>query len=71
MVYSSSWFPGLVSVAQTIQLCVVSDPDLPWDQILKMLNANMPEEVFVWISNLKQIVTPLLERAMELLQAIP
>ncbi|XP_049919535.1 CD99 molecule isoform X2 [Epinephelus moara] len=47
------------------------DPDLPWGQILKMLNANMPEEFFMWMSNLKQILAPLLERAMDLLQAIP
>ncbi|KAG7503926.1 hypothetical protein JOB18_047399 [Solea senegalensis] len=47
------------------------DPDLPWGQILKMLNTNMPEEFYVWMSNLKQILTPLLERAMDLLHAIP
>ncbi|XP_053272894.1 CD99 molecule isoform X2 [Pleuronectes platessa] len=47
------------------------DPDLPWGQILKMLNANMPEEFYMWISNLKQVLTPLLERAMNLLQAMP
>ncbi|XP_023282741.1 CD99 antigen-like protein 2 isoform X2 [Seriola lalandi dorsalis] len=47
------------------------DPDLLWGQILKMLNANMPEEFYMWMSNLKQILTPLLERAMELLQAMP
>ncbi|XP_049425913.1 CD99 molecule isoform X2 [Epinephelus fuscoguttatus] len=47
------------------------DPDLLWGQILKMLNANMPEEFFMWMSNLKQILAPLLERAMDLLQAIP
>ncbi|KAL7370236.1 hypothetical protein ABVT39_023221 [Epinephelus coioides] len=47
------------------------DPDLPWGQILKMINANMPEEFFMWLSNLKQILAPLLERAMDLLQAIP
>ncbi|XP_035005994.2 CD99 molecule isoform X4 [Hippoglossus stenolepis] len=47
------------------------DPDLPWGQILKMLNANIPEEFYMWMSNFKQIVTPLLERAMNLLQAMP
>ncbi|XP_047432613.1 CD99 molecule isoform X2 [Mugil cephalus] len=47
------------------------DPDLPWGQILKMLNANMPEEFYIWMSNLKQMLTPLLERAMDLLQALP
>ncbi|XP_047210900.1 CD99 molecule isoform X3 [Girardinichthys multiradiatus] len=47
------------------------DPDLLWGQILKMLNANMPEEFFMWMSNLKQVISPLLERAMEFLQALP
>ncbi|XP_070711969.1 CD99 molecule isoform X2 [Pempheris klunzingeri] len=47
------------------------DPDLLWGQILKMLNANMPEEFYMWMSNLKQTVTPLLERLMDLLQAMP
>lgn len=50
--------------------CVVADPDFLWGHILKMLNANMPEEFYVWMSNLKQILTPLLERAMDLLQAV-
>lgn len=35
-----------------------------------MLDANMPEEVYVWMSNLKRVLTPLLERAMDLLQAV-
>lgn len=47
------------------------DPNLLWGQILKMLNTNMPEEFFMWISNLKQVIGPLLARAMELLQALP
>ncbi|XP_071319883.1 CD99 molecule isoform X2 [Trachinotus anak] len=47
------------------------DPDLLWGQILKMLNANIPEEFYMWMSNLKQTLTPLLERAMDLLQALP
>ncbi|XP_010777038.1 CD99 molecule isoform X4 [Notothenia coriiceps] len=47
------------------------DPDLPWGQILKMLNANMPEEFYMWMSNLKQVLAPLLERAMNLMQVIP
>ncbi|XP_031601840.1 CD99 molecule isoform X2 [Oreochromis aureus] len=46
------------------------DPDFLWGHILKMLNANIPEEFNVWMSNLKQILTPLLERAMDLLQAV-
>ncbi|XP_054915065.1 CD99 molecule isoform X3 [Poeciliopsis prolifica] len=47
------------------------DPDLLWGQILKMLNANMPEEFFMWMSNLMKVLNPLLERAMELLQNLP
>ncbi|XP_041834807.1 CD99 molecule isoform X3 [Melanotaenia boesemani] len=46
------------------------DPDL-WDQILKKLNANIPEEFYVWLSNLKQILTPLVDRVADLLQALP
>lgn len=53
-----------------LRLCVVADPDLPWGQILKLLNANMPEEFYMWLSNLKQTIEPLLERAMDLLQAL-
>ncbi|XP_056287319.1 CD99 molecule isoform X4 [Pseudoliparis swirei] len=47
------------------------DPDLLWGQILKTLNANMPEEFYIWMSNVKQMLTPLLERAMDLLHAFP
>ncbi|XP_057676828.1 CD99 molecule isoform X2 [Corythoichthys intestinalis] len=46
------------------------DPDL-WLQILKMLNFNMPEEILMWMSNIKKTLIPLLERALELMQAIP
>lgn len=54
-----------------LRLCVVADPDFPWDQILKLLNANFPEEFYMWISNLNQILTPLIERVRDLLQAMP
>ncbi|XP_029929493.1 CD99 molecule isoform X3 [Myripristis murdjan] len=47
------------------------DLSLLWAQILKRLNDNMPEEVYIWISNFKQIMAPLLERAMQLLEALP
>lgn len=74
----SHWFslhtgtPGLVSSAKSLlRLCVVADPNLLWGGLLKMLDANMPEEVHVWLSNLKQTVAPLLERALEMLRAIP
>lgn len=52
-------------------MCVVADQDLHWGQILKMLNANMPEEFYMWLSNLKETLAPLLERALDLLQAVP
>ncbi|XP_028324076.1 CD99 molecule isoform X2 [Gouania willdenowi] len=47
------------------------DLDLPWGQIQKMLNANMPEEFYMWLSNMRQVLAPLLQRALDLLQAIP
>ncbi|XP_075998890.1 CD99 molecule isoform X2 [Genypterus blacodes] len=47
------------------------DPDLPLGQFLKMLNANMPEEFFMWFSSVKKALMPLLERAMDLLNAVP
>ncbi|KAM4602100.1 CD99 molecule isoform 3-T3 [Polymixia lowei] len=46
------------------------DLDLLWGQFVKMLNAKMPEEVYMWISNMKQMLAPLLKRAMELLEAV-
>ncbi|KAM9766872.1 CD99 molecule isoform 3-T3 [Menidia menidia] len=47
------------------------DPELLWGRILKMLNAQIPEEIYGWISNVKRTLTPLLERALELLQNLP
>ncbi|XP_030265783.1 CD99 molecule isoform X2 [Sparus aurata] len=47
------------------------DPDLLWGQILKMLNANMPEELYMWISNSKQTIEQLLQRVLDLLHAMP
>ncbi|KAF7645925.1 hypothetical protein LDENG_00196190 [Lucifuga dentata] len=47
------------------------DLDRLWGQILKMLNANMPEEFYTWISNVKRTLSSLLESAVDLLQAIP
>lgn len=52
-------------------VCVLADPDLLWGRILKMINANMPEEFYLWISNLKQSIEPLLEKALDLLHAMP
>ncbi|KAJ8282193.1 hypothetical protein COCON_G00047120 [Conger conger] len=43
------------------------DLELPWALILKQLSANMPESVHIWISNLKGVVLPLLEKLMELI----
>ncbi|XP_069578707.1 CD99 molecule isoform X2 [Brachyistius frenatus] len=47
------------------------DPDLLCGHILKMLNANIPEDLLMWMSHLKQVLSPLVQRAMELLQALP
>ncbi|XP_015813293.3 CD99 molecule isoform X2 [Nothobranchius furzeri] len=47
------------------------DPDHVWGQILKKVYANMPEEVYYWMSNLRRVLTPLLERVENLLQALP
>ncbi|XP_067116348.1 CD99 molecule isoform X4 [Osmerus mordax] len=44
------------------------DLDHLWGQFLKLLDANMPAEVQVWINNLKRVVKPLLERANELFE---
>jgi len=44
------------------------DLDHLWYQFLKVLDANMPEEVHIWIANLKSVVQPLLQRALELME---
>lgn len=62
---------GLLWLKTCYGVCVVADPDLLWGQILEMLNAYMPEELYLWISNLKQTTETLLERALELLQTLP
>ncbi|XP_029985419.1 CD99 molecule isoform X2 [Sphaeramia orbicularis] len=48
-------------------------PDLLWAHILKMLtlSANVPEEFYLWMSNLKNTLTPVVERVLDLLQALP
>lgn len=65
--------PGLALALEKLNpcydVCVVADPDLLWGQILKMLYANVPEEFYAWLSNLQRTVAPLLERALDLLQA--
>ncbi|XP_029113539.1 CD99 molecule isoform X4 [Scleropages formosus] len=43
------------------------DLALLWAQFLKQLSANVPESFHDWINNLKQVVVPLLERVMKLL----
>ncbi|KAG7463733.1 hypothetical protein MATL_G00179800 [Megalops atlanticus] len=43
------------------------DVELPWTQLLKLLSDNIPEGFHMWIKNLKEVVVPLLERVMELL----
>lgn len=51
--------------------CVVADPDNKWDQVLKLLYDNVPEEFYVWMSNMKQVLQPLVDRVQDLLQALP
>lgn len=63
--FGSDWLKSCYDV------CVVADPDLLWGHVLKMLNANMPEEFYLWLSNLRQTVEPLLERVLGLLQTLP
>lgn len=54
-----------------LRLCVVADAEFDWGRILKMLNANMPEDFFMWMSNVKQMMAPLLERVLDLLNSLP
>ncbi|XP_065110966.2 CD99 molecule isoform X14 [Paramisgurnus dabryanus] len=42
------------------------DLNLNWIHLIKILADKMPEGLSVWISNLKEILVPLLERVMEL-----
>ncbi|XP_024118907.1 CD99 molecule isoform X5 [Oryzias melastigma] len=44
------------------------DPDPRLAQLLKTLYALLPEEVLVWMSDVKQVLQPLLERGVDLLQ---
>ncbi|XP_066562069.1 CD99 antigen isoform X4 [Amia ocellicauda] len=43
------------------------DLAIQWSRLLKFLNANAPDSLRVWINNLKQVVAPLVERALEML----
>lgn len=61
----------LIKAKPAATMCVVADPDLLWGLIQKMLNANMPEEFYAWLSNFKKTLEPLLERALDLLHAAP
>ena len=43
---------------------VVADP---WVRALRVLEANMPEGVHIWLANIKHSLVPFLERALQLL----
>ncbi|XP_051559570.1 CD99 antigen-like protein 2 isoform X2 [Myxocyprinus asiaticus] len=43
------------------------DLNQQWLQLIKMLGDNIPEGLSVWIAQFKQVVEPLLERVLELL----
>ncbi|CAL8282781.1 unnamed protein product [Boreogadus saida] len=42
-------------------------PQDPWVQALRVLEANMPEGVHIWLANIKHSLVPFLERALQLL----
>ncbi|XP_039599497.1 CD99 molecule isoform X3 [Polypterus senegalus] len=41
-----------------------------WRGILKLLIANMPENLLIWIQNLQQVAEPLIERLLEMLNVV-
>ncbi|XP_072307486.1 CD99 molecule isoform X2 [Eucyclogobius newberryi] len=47
------------------------DADFEWGPLLKMINANVPEEFFLWMSSVRQKMAPVLERVLGLLNALP
>ena len=47
---------------------VVADVALPWARVLQqLLGDDLPEGLGVWVANLKAVVQPLLQRALELI----
>lgn len=65
--FSSDIYRALLGYPKIqLWLCVIADLDHLWGQLLKLLDANMPAEVQVWIDNLMGVVKPLIERANEL-----
>lgn len=46
---------------------VVADLNQQWLHLIRILADNMPEGLSVWIANFKEVVVPLLERVMGLL----
>ncbi|XP_030217488.1 CD99 molecule isoform X3 [Gadus morhua] len=42
-------------------------PQDPWVRALRVLEANMPEGVHIWLANIKHSLVPFLERALQLL----
>ncbi|CAL1598137.1 unnamed protein product [Knipowitschia caucasica] len=49
----------------------VQDADFEWGPLLKMINANVPEEFFKWIGSVRNQITPVLERFLDLLYSLP
>ncbi|XP_020781445.2 CD99 molecule isoform X2 [Boleophthalmus pectinirostris] len=44
---------------------------LEWASLLKTLYANVPDDFFIWISEFRHKLAPLLERALDLLYSLP
>ncbi|XP_055082899.1 CD99 molecule isoform X2 [Periophthalmus magnuspinnatus] len=45
--------------------------ELEWAPLLKMLYANVPEDFFIWMSNFRHKLAPVLERVLDLLYSLP
>lgn len=50
-----------------LRMPVVADLNQQWLHLIRILADNMPEGLSVWIANFKDVVVPLLERVMDLL----
>lgn len=62
--FDCSWCEWLYPKS-LLRLPVVADLNPNWLHLIKILADKMPEGLSVWISNLKEILMPLLERVME------
>lgn len=50
-----------------LRMPVVADLNQQWLHLMRILADTMPEGLSVWIANIKDVVVPLLERVMQLL----